>query len=197
MRKIYWIAICLIILGLIGAVAYKERRTLKQFVRKHFKTEKPLPIPFEVYAYEASLKHGVDRELILAVIWRESKFDPLAKGAAGERGLMQIMPAAADDYVKFQKMNSFNYDDLFDPEINVSTGSWYLGRAIKRWEGRDNPIPFALAEYNAGRRHALRWAEGSEEMTAEEFIENIDFPTTKDYINTIIKKYEEYQKKPK
>ncbi|MDL5046199.1 transglycosylase SLT domain-containing protein [Oscillatoria amoena NRMC-F 0135] len=195
MRALFRIGIILALLALTAAGAYLyrnylQKKRLMQAQEKRFNL-------FEAEVRAAALRHGVDKELIKAVIWRESNFDPDAKGLAGERGLMQIMPAAADDFVKFAKVENFQYDDLFKPEVNVDAGTWYLGRALKRWEGRDNPLPFALAEYNAGRKHALRWAAGDTNMTAAEFITNIDFPTTRSYVTNIINKYQSLRNETK
>ncbi|MDZ4743064.1 MAG: lytic transglycosylase domain-containing protein [Verrucomicrobiota bacterium] len=187
MKSIFRISLICLILTLVAGGAW--------FVRNHYKKKRI--VDFDSQVYETSIKFGVDRDLILAVIWRESKFDHMARGDAGERGLMQIMPAAADDFVKFQKIKNFVYDDLFKPEVNVTAGTWYLSRAIKRWAGRDDPVPFALAEYNAGRKHALRWASGDTNMTAEQFINNIDFPSTKSYVTNILNKYEKLRNESK
>ncbi len=187
-KILFRLGITLAVIVLIAAGAWLYRGyQIKRSIAQQRENQQRL---FDLYVSNAALKHGVDKQLVLAVIWRESNFDPNARGLAGERGLMQIMPAAADDFVKFTKVEKFEYDDLFNPEINVHAGTWYLSRALKRWESRDNPIPFALAEYNAGRKHALRWAAGNTNMTAEEFIENIDFPTTRSYVTNIVNRYE-------
>lgn len=95
--------------------------------------------------------------LVKAVIWRETRFQPQMQGNHGERGLMQITEVAAADWVKAEKVETFVPTDLFDPKTNIEIGTWYLGRAMKHWAHKDDPIPFALSEYNAGRTRVKRW----------------------------------------
>ncbi len=99
-------------------------------------------------------RYGVPPELIKAVIWRESRFHPEKTGAHGERGLMQITEAAAQDWAKAEKIETFAPTDLYDPKVNIEAGSWYLGRALQHWKAKEDAVPFALAEYNAGRTRA-------------------------------------------
>jgi soluble lytic murein transglycosylase len=138
-------------------------------------------------------KEGVDPLLVRAVIWRESRFDPLATGAAKERGLMQVTPIAAEEWVRGDKVENFTLDQLFDPETNIRAGTWYLGRALRRWRETDQPILFALAEYNAGRSRALQWVDSSDPASSFKFVEKIDFPTTRAYLLVIQEKHEQYR----
>ena len=81
---------------------------------------------------------GVDPRLIHAVIWQESKYKPSAESHAGARGLMQLMPAAAE---------RFGCDDRNDAASNVKAGTKYLRWLLKRFDGN---VTLALAAYNAG-----------------------------------------------
>lgn len=144
---------------------------------------------------EVAAEYGADPDLIWAIIWRESRFNQEAVGTSGERGLMQLMPTAAGEFAKAHKIDNFSADDLFKPRTNIRAGTWYITRALKRWEKYSDPLPFALAEYNAGRKNALRWAVKGEATTPEEFLEAMDFPTTKKYVLTIQSKYAEKKKK--
>jgi soluble lytic murein transglycosylase len=151
---------------------------------------------FDRLIAEASRRYQIDANLIRAVIWRESDFDPAAQGLAGERGLMQIMEPAAREWADAEKLQNFRPTDLFDARTNILAGSWYLARAISRWPEADRAEVFGLAEYNAGRTHARRWAKDLPEPVAAVFIEQIDFPTTKKYILDILDRYELYQQQP-
>lgn len=148
---------------------------------------------FDALIEPIATEQRIDPLLIRAVIWRESRFRPHMRGGDGERGLMQIMEIAADDWLKREKIQNFDYDQLFDPETNIRIGTWYLARAMRRWEETDEPLVFALAEYNAGRTHALRWVDPERPRDSQSFLERIDFPTTKRYVSMIQKKYYQYQ----
>lgn len=143
---------------------------------------------------EAAAKHGLPLALVKAVVWRESDFEIRAVGAAAERGLMQVTPGAAEDWARIHRIRSFRETDLFDPRTNLEVGTWYLARAIRRWaeEGADRPEIFGLAEYNAGITRARRWATHTPGLKAHEFMEAMDFPTTKAYILSILRRNELY-----
>ncbi|MEO0454145.1 MAG: lytic transglycosylase domain-containing protein [Verrucomicrobiota bacterium] len=146
---------------------------------------------------QASIRYQVPPSLIRAVIWRESRFDPKAYGQADERGLMQVRVPAASEWVKAENIKGFQPDDLYDPQTNILAGTWYLARATSRWKDMDTPYIFGLAEYNAGRVHARRWAKDLENPDADSFIQAIDFPTTKKYILDIQERYLFYLNQPK
>ncbi len=142
-------------------------------------------------------QHNIDPMLVKAVVWRESRFDPNKYGAAGERGLMQVTEKAAQEWAQHNKIADFRGEDLFDPKVNVQAGTWYLARAMQHWRNQADPIPFALAEYNAGASRAQRWAGGDGEVSipAAKFRGNIDFPGTRNYVDTIMARLEFYQRR--
>lgn len=147
---------------------------------------------------QAAARYGVAPELIKAVIWRESQFQPNKVGAQGERGLMQITENAATDWARAEKIQTFVSTDLFDPKVNIQAGTWYLNRALTHWSAKDNPLPFALAEYNAGRSRVRRWVQDSgmgDTAGAGDLQAAMDFPTTKSYIATIIARYDFYKRR--
>ena len=147
---------------------------------------------------QAATRYGVAPELIKAIIWRESQFQPGKVGAQGERGLMQITDSAAIDWARAEKIQTFVSSDLFDPTVNIEAGTWYLNRALNHWSSKDNPLPFALAEYNAGRSRVRRWVQDSgmgETAGAGDLQAAMDFPMTKSYIATIIARYDFYKRR--
>ena len=139
---------------------------------------------------QSASRWKVDPALVKAVIWRETNFNSDQLGQAQERGLMQVTPIAAQEWAERQEIKNFRVDQLFYPETNIEAGTWYLAQAIRRWKERDNPLTFALAEYNAGRVNALRWSEAANPISSEEFLNRITFPTTKHYIKTTLVKYD-------
>jgi soluble lytic murein transglycosylase len=142
-----------------------------------------------------ALEHHLDPMLVKAVVWRESRFDPKKQGSHGERGLMQVTERAANEWARETKISGFHPDQLFEPKTNLEAGTWYLHRAMEHWEHQSDPIPFALAEYNAGASRAQRWSGGSglADISERQFLQNIDFPATRKYVESIIDRYRFYQ----
>ncbi len=102
---------------------------------------------------EAAAAHGVDEELLKAVITVESGFNARAVSPRGAIGLMQITPVTADRYATAQERRTPAQERLLVPRINVHTGARMLADLIRRYGG----IDIALAAWNAGestvRRH--------------------------------------------
>jgi len=144
-----------------------------------------------------ALEHHLDPLLVKAVVWRESRFDPEKRGSHGERGLMQVTERAANEWARENKVAGLRLDQLFEPKINLEAGMWYLHRAIEHWDHQADPIAFALAEYNAGASRAQRWSGGNSvsEVSERQFLQNIDFPATRKYIESIVDRYRFYQRR--
>ncbi len=143
----------------------------------------------------ASRRYQMDPALIKAVIWKESGFNSTARGRAGEIGLMQIRSLAAQEWAESERIRFFVDASLIDPSTNTLAGSWYLGKLLKRYRHTDNPIPYALADYNAGRSHVIRWKTGAAETNNLEFIKNISFPSTRQYIRQVQERHRFYKEK--
>jgi peptidoglycan lytic transglycosylase len=144
--------------------------------------------------------HNLDPRLVKAVVWRESRFQADMLGRNGERGLMQVTAVAARDWAASKGVPAIEPSRLFDPETNLEIGSWYLSKAIQRWTTQDDAIPFALAEYNAGKSRVDRWVrtawkknDGS--VSAQAFEDSIDFPSTAQYVRTILARYDFYKRR--
>jgi soluble lytic murein transglycosylase len=140
----------------------------------------------------AAARHGVDPLLVKAVIWQESRFHPEKLGAHGERGLMQVTEPAAQDWVQALDVETFVPEDLLDPKTNIEVGTWYLAQALRHWSGQDDPLPFALGEYNAGRSRVKRWSGGAR-MSAGELAAAMDIASTRAYVAAVRNRYEYYQ----
>ncbi len=132
---------------------------------------------------EAAGRHGISPYLVKAVIKQESNFNPLAVGAAGERGLMQIMDGAVQDWEQGTGRRCLHRGQLFSPRLNIEVGTWYLARALRRWHEYRDREALALAEYNAGPSRARAWAP--EDRNAD-LLPLVAFPGTRDYIVKIL-----------
>jgi len=148
---------------------------------------------FEPQINAAASRYAVDPLLVKAVVWRETRFHPDRRGRAGEIGLMQLQEAAALDWAGAEHVRNFSHEQCFDPGTNVLAGTFYLGKLLKRYAHTDNPIPFALADYNAGRGHLLKWNGGAAATNSVVFIGQIGFPDTKAYVKSVMRRYALYK----
>jgi len=155
---------------------------------------------YDAMIADAAAKNGVDPLLLKAIVWRESEFHPGKAGTSGERGLMQVSEAAASDWVRAHKVETFKPSDLFSPRMNLEIGSWYFKQALTRWAKKDDPVPFALAEYNAGRTRVDLWIAQTKlgaDTTAADLRTHIGFPSTQAYVETILKRRAFYEAEAK
>ena len=148
---------------------------------------------FDAVILAAATHYGVEPALVKAVVWRESWFNPNARGSRQEFGLMQIREAAAGEWARTEKIRGFAPEQLLDPATNTLAGAWYLARLLRRYQKTDSPIPYALADYNAGRGNVLRWTKATAATNSAAFIEQMDFPGTRKYIRSVVSRYDHYR----
>jgi soluble lytic murein transglycosylase len=139
---------------------------------------------------EAALRHGLPPQLVRAVVFQESRFDPRARGGKGEIGLMQILPAGAvAEWARVHKKALPSEDQLFQVPLNLEIGCWYLGRALKRWEKYGECLELALVQYNAGERRAKKWKP---DTWKGKVIPRIKLRSTRRYVEQITTRYRNY-----
>ena len=106
---------------------------------------------------------------------------------------MQIREAAALEWAAAEHIRQFDHSACLNPLTNVLAGSWYLKQVMRHYKLADNPVPFGLAEYNAGRGNVLKWLSGPSATNSAAFVNNIGFPSTKAYVVKIMERYDEYR----
>jgi soluble lytic murein transglycosylase-like protein len=106
-----------------------------------FRDGQPVPpTPYGGLIYRVARRHAVNPQLVAAIVWAESGFDPTAVSSRGARGLMQILPDTAERF-------GVPHDRLFEPELNLAAGASYLSWLIDRYGER---LELVLGAYNAG-----------------------------------------------
>ncbi len=141
----------------------------------------------------AAEHYDLDPALVKAVVWRESRFDVEARGTSGELGLMQIRAAAAGEWAEAAGISDFHHAHLLNATSNTLCGAWYLRTLLDRYPHTDDPLPFALADYNAGRAHVNRWAKEAARTNGAAFLQNIDYPSTRRYIDQVTHRRDHYR----
>ncbi|MDD2708002.1 MAG: lytic transglycosylase domain-containing protein [Verrucomicrobiae bacterium] len=151
---------------------------------------------FDALILWAAAENGVDPALVKAVAWRESKFDPAVRGRNGEIGLMQVMPTPANEWAAAHGGREMDPSRLFDPLTNLRVGSWHLTRALQNWAHAADPVPLALAQYNAGRGNLLKWVDAASMGDGEYFVcERIQFASTRSYVRDILRQCRTYRQR--
>ena len=124
---------------------------------------------------DAARRHSIDYELLQALIATESGFDAQAVSPKGALGLMQLMPATAQRYgVQGDPKRSLEAK-LYDPRINIATGTRYLRDLIAMFPGQ---LELALAAYNAG--------EGAVQRAGNRIP---NYRETQNYVKTVLQLY--------
>ncbi len=172
LRRARWRLLLLIVGGLIGYAWWEGRLERSQ--------NGPI--------LAAAQRYGVEPALVKAVVWRESRFNPQARGRAQEIGLMQLQEEAAREWADAEHVEGFEHEQCVDPGTNTLAGTWYLKKLLKRYVQTDDPVPYALAEYNAGRANLVKWNAGVAATNSAAFIEQIGFPGTKKYVRSVIRR---------
>jgi soluble lytic murein transglycosylase len=111
------------------------------------------PLRYEQIVRGHADNYSLDPALLAAVIYQESKFKADARSTSGAIGLMQLLPDTAKGIALHTGGSAFRVDDLYDPEINVRYGAWYLRHLLRKYRDERS----ALAAYNAGQDNVDRW----------------------------------------
>jgi soluble lytic murein transglycosylase len=111
------------------------------------------PLHYQQIVRGHAQNYDLDPALLAAVIYQESKFRANARSSSGAIGLMQLLPDTAKGIALHTGGSAFRVDDLYNPEINVRYGAWYLRHLLQKY--RDERT--ALAAYNAGQDNVDRW----------------------------------------
>jgi soluble lytic murein transglycosylase len=111
------------------------------------------PLRYQAIIRGHAHNYRLEPQLLAAVVYAESKFHADAHSRSGAIGLMQLLPATAKGIAVHTGGNRFRVRDLYDPEINVRYGAWYLRHLLDRYGDERT----ALAAYNAGQENVDRW----------------------------------------
>jgi soluble lytic murein transglycosylase len=137
---------------------------------------------------QAANGDALDPYLVLALTRQESLFNPQARSVSDARGLMQLMPATADRVGPSAGVQQASLN-LYDPSLSVRVGTAYLKNLFEMFGGD----PFkAVAAYNAGE-HAVQQWNAKYPGDDDQWVENIGFRETRDYVKRVIGGLREYR----
>jgi len=149
------------------------------------------PTPFR----ESLLKHtesrSVDPRFVLSIARQESRFQTDAKSVAAARGMLQFIASTANEIAAQVKLNSFNQDDLYNPDTAILFGSQYLANLFQQFPNQPQAV---AGSYNGGADNLARWIARSRANEPDRYVPEIGFTQTKDYVYKVMANYWTYQR---
>jgi len=131
----------------------------------------------------------LDPFLMTALVAQESTFQADVRSAANAWGLMQILPATGQRIAPDAGIRRFNASMLTDPTTNVRIGMTYFAGLVREF----GATGLALAAYNAGEHRVVEWIAERPGLAPDEFIDDIPFPETQNYVKRILGTADDYR----
>ncbi|HWI17938.1 MAG TPA: transglycosylase SLT domain-containing protein [Vicinamibacterales bacterium] len=147
------------------------------------------PVDYWPLLQKYAKDRGLDPYTVAALVAQESNFDPVVVSHANAYGLMQILPSTGRSYARKLGVRPFSTNRLKEAEINVRLGTQIFADDIRKFGG----VHFALAAYNAGGSRVVRWQREKPGLPQDEFIDDIPFPETQNYVKRILGTAEDYR----
>jgi soluble lytic murein transglycosylase len=136
-----------------------------------------------------SARHDLDPYLVAALMAQESTFVRDIRSHANAYGLMQLLPSTARQYARKFKIR-YSSALLTTPEPNIRIGTAYLADKIAEF----GAVHLALASYNAGETPVRRWMRERPGLPRDEFIDDIPYPETQQYVKRLLGTAEDYRR---
>ncbi len=144
----------------------------------------PLKYQEEVYRY--SERFDLDPLLVFSIIKVESSFDRYAVSQKGAKGLMQVTDKTGAWAAETLNIKDYSSINLFDPNINILIGCWYLDRLRMEFKG---DLRLAITAYNGGSGRVQEWLKNKELSSDGKSLDKIPFPETEKYMERVLKEY--------
>lgn len=165
------IAVILFVIIIIGCIFLREKILKYRY-----------PVHYREYVELYSDEYDVPEEIIFAIILVESGFDKNAKSHADAHGLMQILPSTYE-WLSELMGESFNADDITEPESNIKHGVFYLSFLYDMFGNWDTTI----ASYNAGQGKVSNWLSDTRFSDDGETLKDIPGDETRNYVKKVKK----------
>ncbi|QWR78051.1 lytic transglycosylase domain-containing protein [Candidatus Magnetomonas plexicatena] len=149
------------------------------------------PYAYKDIVSDAAGRFTANPLLVLSVMREESRFQDDAFSPAGAIGLMQLMPQTASRYGKLADEAIEDEKDIFNVKKNITIGAYYIGSLYKD----ASCVPVVLASYNAGEDVVKKWLLDGNYKSIDEFIEDIPYNETRNYVKRVLKTYYQYARR--
>jgi soluble lytic murein transglycosylase len=177
---IFYFAIVSLFIAIILGVIFSGRAVIKAHI---------YPQKFKAQVEESSIKYNIDKNLIYAVIKVESNFNKKAKSSKGAMGLMQITYKTAE-YIARLKGENTEQIDLFNENINIDYGAFYLRYLLDKFNCLEN----AICAYNAGEGKVKGWLKNKEFSDNGITLKIVPYLETSEYLKKIQLTFSKYKK---
>lgn len=172
------------------AVVHGGRRALDAAPEGHARTwwEHAYPLAYRPLIEQWRDLGNSPPYYLYAIMRKESGFDPHIVSYADARGLLQMIPPTTRRVVRALGLD-YTEDMLYDPELNVRVGSWYIGRLYHKFKGQ---VPIAAGSYNSGPRPVMRWLRKNGHRPIDELVELVSYKQTRGYMKKVTETYARY-----
>ena len=148
------------------------------------------PMTYAPEIRAAAAEFSLDPAYVASVVLAESSFDAEAVSSAGAIGLMQIMPATGEWIAGKLEDEPFDVQRLYQPEVNLRYGCWYLRFLLDRY---DEDMYTASTAYHQGQGRVDQWLEDPQYSEDGRTLTAISSAVTDTYVNRIMESYANYQ----
>ena len=131
---------------------------------------------------------GAPPYYLYAIMRKESGYDPNVVSYADAQGLLQMIPATTIRVARALQL-SYAPGDLYDPELNIKTGSWYIGKLLAKFAGQ---IPLGAGAFNSGPRPVVKWVATNGARPLDELVELVSYTQTREYMKKVTENYARY-----
>lgn len=149
------------------------------------------PLPYWDSLERSAQAQGLDPYLFAALVRQESEFDTHVVSGSNAYGLSQVLPPTGRMLSRKLHVGHFRADLLFQPDVNLRIGTYYLRSLVDSLGGRWDA---ALASYNAGRSRVLDWMKRAQYQDSAEFVESIPITETRNYVESIFRNADIYRR---
>ena len=157
----------MLVVALAGFAVYVLETEPRWYERMRY------PLRYEEIVRGHAENYRLEPQLLAAMIYQESKFDPEARSSSGAVGLMQLLPETGQGIADRTGGDSWRPEDLLIPELNVRYGAWYLRHLLDKYDDES----LALAAYNAGQTNVDEWRRDGA---------GIQFAETRHYVDRVL-----------
>lgn len=147
------------------------------------------PQRYQEYVVYYADKYELDPNILYAFIRTESNFDPNALSDMGARGLMQITEETFDWIkLKIAPTESVTFDDLYDPELNIRFGSYFVAYCLLRY----GDLATSAAAYHNGVGAVDKLLADARYSSDGQTLDEFPYPQMRQYVRKILNNYAQY-----